>query len=252
MGFSAYLADFRDLVRDQQGLFYQQPRATQYINEARRQVSLLTGCCRRLVKGVPAFGGASQPGLAVPMGAQPNSNPNSAFATINGQERYPYQGFANTFLKSQYSGLRGICDVVMVSASWGGAVLPALDWMPFEDFQAYARSNQIIVNSYPCVWTVYNDGEFGEVWLFPVPMDAQEMQWDCLCTVADIFSDEDFDAIPEPFRDGVKYYAAMRAYESSGRYAAGQLMKAQFEDMYLLRRGAVDRGKTPSFYPSKI
>jgi hypothetical protein len=247
---SKYLYEFRDLIRDPQGLFVTDTSAVQYINEARAATSLLTGCCRRLIVGQPPFGAGAQPDSAVPSGAQPNSDPNSTFQTIAGQERYPYIGFANHYLNKQFSGMRGICDVISISGSWGGAVRPSLDWMPFEDFQAYCRSNQILVTNYPIVFSIFNDGEAGEAWLFPVPQQANEMEWDVLCTAGGIYSDDDFDAIPAPFENGVKYFAAKRAYESSGRFGAAQLMAQNFEDSNGLRRGAVDRGKVPSRYPS--
>jgi len=62
--------------------------------------------------------------------------PFNTFQTIGRQERYPYIGFGDLYLNQQYRGLRGIRDVVTVSVSWGGTSRPALDWMPFEDFQA--------------------------------------------------------------------------------------------------------------------
>jgi hypothetical protein len=245
---SQYLSEFRDLIRDPQGIFVPQASAVQYINEARSTTSLLTSCCRRLILGQPEFGGQATPDVAVPGGARPNSNPGSQFQTVAGQERYPYIGFANDYLAEQYPGLRGICDVVEVTVSWGGAVRPSLDWMPFEDFQSYCRSNQVLVTNYPVVWTVYNDGEAGEIWMFPVPQSANEMEWDTLCTAGPIWTDSDYDAIPEPFQNGVKYYAAMRAYESQGRMGMADIMKSRFEDSNLLRRGAVDRGKVPQRY----
>lgn len=245
---SQYLTEFRDLIRDPQGLFVPDQNAVQYINEARATTSLLTGCCRRLISGPTPFGGSAQLGSAVPSGAQPNSNPASNFATIAGQERYPYIRYANQFLNEQFAGLRGICDVVSVSVSWGGAVLPSLDWMPFEDFQAYCRSNIILVTNYPIVFTVFNDGEAGEIWMFPVPQQANPMEWDVLATAGPIWTDNDFDAIPSPFHNGVKYYAAARAYESSQRFGSAQIMYQRFEDSNMLRRGAVDRGKRPTSY----
>lgn len=252
MRLSTYLTEFRDLIRDPQGLFVPRDRAIQYINEARATTSLLTGCCRRLIVGQPQFGAGAVPDQAIPSAALPNSDPTSTFATIAGVERYPYIGFANGYLNQQFSGLRGICDVISVTVSWGGSVRPSLDWMPFEDFQAYARSNQILVTNYPVLFSVFNDGEAAEVYLFPVPQSANEMEWDVFCTAGPIYTDDQFDAIPAPFGNGVKYYAAMRAYESSGRFGAAQLMRASFEDSNGLRRGAVDRGKVPSRYPSSI
>lgn len=250
MQLGQYLFQFRDLIRDPQGLFVSDQSATQYINDARAATSLLTGCVRRLIVGQPPFGAQATPGLAVPGGAMPGSNPNSTFSTITGQERYPYIGYGNNYLNKQFRGLRGICDVISVTVSWGGAVRPSLDWMPFEDFQAYARSNQILVTNYPILFSVYNDGEAGEVYLFPVPQTANEMEWDTFCTAGPIYTNDDYDVIQPPFENGVKYYAAMRAYESSGRMGMAEIMKARFEESNQMRRGAVDRGKVPSRYPN--
>jgi hypothetical protein len=245
---SDYLRETRSLIRDAQGLFVSDTDLIQRINEARADISLMTGCVRRLITGQPPFGAGAQPGDAVPGGAMPGSDPNSTFATIAGQERYPYIGFGNLYLNQQFSGLRGICDVISVSVSWGGSVRPSLDWMPFEEFQAYCRSNQVLVTNYPVVFSVYNDGEAAEIFLFPVPQTANEMEWDTLCTAGAIFDDQHFDAVPDPFRSCVKYYAAARVFEDSGRYGAADLAFTRFESSAGMRRGAVDRGKVPGRY----
>jgi hypothetical protein len=243
-----YIQDVQDLIRDQQGLFVSQQRLVHYINDGRAATSMLTGCCRRLIVGVSPFGASAVPGQAVPGGAMPGSTSASTFQTIPNQERYPYIGYGNNYLSQQFRGLRGICDVISVSGSWGGAVRPSLDWMPFEEFQAFCRSNIILVTNYPVVFSIYNDGEAGEVWLFPVPQSANEMEWDTFCTAGPIYSDDDFDAVPPPFRNGVKYYAAARAFEARGSFAASQLNYQRFEDSNMMRRGAVDRGKVPQRY----
>lgn len=250
MSLQTYIDQTRDLIRDQQGLFVSTNTLIGYINDARAATSELTGCCRRLIAGISPFGASAVPGEAVPGGAMPGSSPTSTFQTIPNQERYPYIGYGNLYLNQQYRGLRGICDVISVSGSWGGAVRPSLDWMPFEEFQAYCRSNIILVTNYPVVFSIYNDGEAGEVWLFPVPQSANEMEWDTFCTAGPIYTNDDFDVIPQPFRNGVKYYAAARAFEARGSYEVAQLNYTRFESSNQLRRGAVDRGKVPTRYPT--
>jgi len=249
VGWQRYINDTRNLIRDPQGLFVSTNTLTGYVNEARRETTLLTDCCRRLITGQSPFGAGSVPGSAVPGGAMPGSTSTSTFNTIAGLERYPFIGFGNNYLNQQFNGLRGIRDVISVSVSWGGTQRPSLDWMPWEDFQAYLRSNQVLVTNYPAVFSVYNDGEAGEIWLYPTPQSATEMEWDVFCTTADIFSDDDFDAIPEPFTSGVKFYAAGRAYEDSGRFDSAAVMFSRFESSNGLRRGAVDRGKVSTRYP---
>ena len=122
MALQSYIDETRSLIRDTQGLFVPQNTLINYINESRVQAALRTGCIRRLIYGQAPFGATSQPGTALPGAATPNVVPTSAFATMPGVERYPFQGFGNVFLKNQYSGLRGICDVITAAVSWGGAL----------------------------------------------------------------------------------------------------------------------------------
>lgn len=250
MSLQDYIDETRDLIRDQQGLFVTQPQLIRYINDARAATSELTGCVRRLIVGISPFGASAVPGSAVAGGAMPGSTPRSTFSTIPGQERYPFIGYANNYLNQQFRGLRGVCDVISVSGSWGGAVRPSLDWMPFEEFQAFCRSNIILVTNYPVVFSVYNDGEAGEVWLFPVPQSANEMEWDTFCTAGPIYNNDDYDVIPDPFRTGVKYYAAARAYEARGAFGSAEIMYSRFLASNTERRGSVDRGKVPTRYPA--
>lgn len=248
MGLQSYIDDTRRLIRDQQGLFIDQQTLIGYINEARHETAHLTGCVRRLITGQSPFGASAVPGSFVPGGAMPGSTSASTFQTIANQERYPFIGFGNNYLNQQHRGLRSIIDVITVSVSWGGTSRPSLDWMPWEDFQAYLRSNQVLVTNYPSVFSIYNDGEAGEVWMYPTPQSASEMEWDTFCTPASIYTNDDFDALPDPFRSGVKFYAAARVFESTNRLGSSITMRGMFEQSNGLRRSAVDRGKVPSRY----
>lgn len=258
-----YLNDVSVLTNDQAFSFTSRTQLIRWINEARRQCAARTGCIRRLISGQSAFGASAQPGSAIPGGMQPGALPGSAanaqfnattntFMTIPGVERYPYQGFVNPYLKAQYAGCQAVIDTITCSVCWGGGVggspRPALAWLAWEDLQAYARAYATLVTSYPYFWSVYNDGEFGEIWLFPVPSFAMEMELDCFCVPTDLYSDDDFDAIPDGFSNSIKFLAASLAYQSSRRYGQAQIMENQFADRLGIARVAVDMGKTKNFY----
>lgn len=258
-----YLNDVKMLLNDLNSSFYPESQLIRWINEARSLCAKRSSCIRRLITGQSAFGASSQPGSIIPGAVQPGSLPDASpgainsmatnsFATIPGSERYPFVGFANEYLKAQHEGIKGICDVILVSVSWGnggyGSPKPVLDWRAFEDFQAYARANSVLVKNYPVLWTVYNDGEQGEVWMFPVPVAQSEMDWDVFCTPADLVNDGDFDAIPDSFSDAIKFGAASLAYMMSGKYGQSQLMENQFAERLGVARVSVDHGKTTSFY----
>ena len=285
MALSEYLNDTIAILNDAQYSFTSKPQLTRWVNEARRQCAKRTGCIRRLITGQSAFGASSQPGFAIPGAAQPGSlpgaypqpsatgggnfnNPNfspdfnlnssasgtvgavqNRMMTIPGVERYPFEGFFNPVLRAEYAGCDQVIDAIACAVNWGGTVRPQLDWMPWDDFQAYARAYAVLNTNYPALWTVYNDGPMGEVWLFPVPSQANEIELDVSATPTPLYSDSDPDAIPEGFRDSIKFKAASLAFMSSGRFASAQMLDDLFADRLGIARVAVDRGKSPTYYP---
>ena len=258
-----YQNDTASLLHDQAYSFTSKKQLTRWINEARRQAAQRSACIRRLVSGQSAFGAGAQPGSLLAGGAQPGALPDSVpgalistttnnFMTIRNLERYSYQGFVNPLLKKQHQGVKAVIDTIACSVTWGGGVSgsprPSLAWVPWEDLQAYARAYATLVTSYPYFWSVYNEGETGEIWLFPVPSFPMEIELDCFCIPNDLYVDDDFDAIPDGFTNAIKYGAAAMAYMTSRRYGQAQIMMDLFADRLGIGRIAADMGKTPNFY----
>ena len=100
--------------------------------------------------------------------------------------------------------------------------------------------------SWPSVWSVYNDGPHGEIWIFPVPSQGTEIELDATVLPKPIYSDQRLQPIPPGFQDALVFSAAKYAFMSRGRYAQAEAMEAQFAGSLGIDRVAVDRGKTPS------
>jgi hypothetical protein len=283
MALSDYTQDAKALLHDYNGLFTPPAQLVRWINEARRQLAQKTGCVERLITGQSGFGASAQPGIAVPGGMQPGALPNAtpstgaaggafsnafsnAFAiqsasggvvggaavndlqTIPGQERYPFQGFFNSYLQQQYAGCQAVIDVASLAVNWGGAVRPSLAWLPWEEFQAYCRAYATLVTSYPYYWTVFNPGEFGEIWMFPAPSTTGDIEVDAYCVPSDLNTNDDFDAIPPGYRNAIKFKAAELAFLASYRYQEAQMMGQMFDERIGVGGVARDRGKVPQFY----
>lgn len=251
MRLSDYLTETRSLVKDRNSLFWSDIELTRYINQARYQISLMSGCIPILIPGNVVSGSSSIPGSLVPGGGTPGSA-DQAFQTIPNQERYSF-GYGNVFARAQNEHVKGIINVDNVSVNWGGASgatgnRPMLSWLPWPEFQAYCRAWAVGVRSFPFVWSQFGDGERGQVWLFPVPSQALEMQWQTDCAPADLNSSDDYEALPDPFTQYIQFYAAHLAYLNSQRYGQAQIMLDLFEKNSGLARDASDRGKTPSMY----
>ena len=268
---SMYQSQTTALLHDQTYSFTSKNQLNMWINSARYSAAERSGCIRRFLTGQSAWGASAQPGAIIAGGMQPGALPNSfpttfggtaaaggfpntatsSLQTIPGVERYPYQGGLNQALQAQYAGVKGIIDTVMCSVAWGnGSSKPALNWMPWEDFQAYCRSINTLVENYPSVWTVYNDGEFGEIWLAPTPSQACDMELDVFCVPNDLNSNDDFDAIPDSMGKAIKFGAASLAFMTKDNYAQAQVMEDMFAQALGVARIAMDGGKQPSFYPS--
>jgi hypothetical protein len=243
---SSYLQDTTALLSDSNYLFTSKPQLIRWINRGRSQVAKITGCLRALVSGMPPYGTSAQAGSFTAGGAIPGQNPASTFQTIPGQELYPYS-FGNPYAQQALQGVKGIIDVKNVACSWGAA-RPALNYMPWDNLQAWARSYNVLATSYPQIFSTSGDGENGFVWLYPVPSQAQEMEWDVTCTPLAINNPGDYDAIPAPFDDAVKFYGAGMQYVSSYRPAYAGVMFEMFLNHLGIDRVASDRGKTASFY----
>lgn len=252
-----YIEDCSSLLVDYNGLFTPRKQLIRWINEARRQVALRTGCIRVLVSGQSPYGAGAQPGSAIPgamtPGALPGSNPNAvqsttinSFNTITGVEKYAY-AFANPYIKAANAGVKGMFDIIDLSVSWGG-VRPNLKWMPWDELQAYGRSYNVGVFSYPYYWSTFNDGERGQVWLFPVPSFPGEMEWDVVCVPNDLYTNEDFEAIPEGWQNAVKFGAVALALLGQKKFLESQLMDNKFTERVGIARGAAEGGKVSDYY----
>lgn len=263
MPLSLYLQQTAALLNDVNYSFTSKNQLSYWVNESRRNLAKRTGCIRRLITGQSAFGASSQPNVFTPNAAQPNALPSPtpagtiagaattlAMQTIPNVERYPYVGFFNPVLQQEHAGCESVQDVIALSVNWGGVNRPTLDWMPWDDFQAYCRAYAVLNSSYPSVWACYNDGALGEVWMFPIPSQVGDIEADCFVLPKPLYSDDDFDAIPEGFREAVKFDAAALAFMQSARYAQAQVMEAAYLDTLGVSRVSADRGKTRSYYPT--
>lgn len=259
MKLSQYLTATSTLLHDQAFLFTSRDAMVGWINEARVQAARRTGCVMRLITGQSAFGASAQPGVALPGAMQPGSLPDAfpnaqnlasqnAFQAFTSVERYPYVGFGNPQLQAQHAGCLGIIDVASVSVTWGSSPRPSLNWLAWEDLQAYARAYANLQQSYPIWWSVYNDGDLGEVWLYPAPPMPLEMEWNVYATPAPLASDDDFDALGDSFSDSVKFLAASLARIAQEKWAQAQAFENLFADRLGISRVAVDGGKVKSFY----
>lgn len=261
---SDYLLATTDILRDSNYQFTTQAQLIRYINQARREIAKRSACLQAVIMGQSAFGTSAQPGNMIPgafiPGTLPGSNPgnanepgaqstaSNAFTTIPGVELYTYN-YAKPFLQGQYAGYDSVIFVFNISVSWGG-YRPTLSWMPWDNLQAYARSVNTGVTSCPTVWAQKGVGENGQAWIFPMPTNISqgEMEWECICTPKPLYTNADFEALPEIYHQSVRYYAAYLAYMGQQRSGMAQIMRGLFEEQILISGVSSDFGHVESYY----
>lgn len=259
-----YIIETQDALRDSNAQFTTTAQLTRYINRARREVAKRSAALQALVTGQSAFGVSAQPGNMIPGAFIPGTLPGSAsgntnepgalatasnsFTTIPGVEMYTYS-YANPYLQAQYAGYDKIIYVFNISVSWGGN-RPTLRWMPWDNLQAYCRAYNQGVTSYPFVWGVKGVGENGQAWLFPMPSNIAfgEMEWECICTPKPLYTNADFEALPELYRGAVSYYAAYLAYLGQQRTGMAQMMRGLFDEQLQINGVASDFGHCEDYY----
>jgi len=241
-----YLADSTALLRDSGFQFTSQARLTRWINSGRQQVAKRSGCLRALIPGQAPFGAPANPGTITPASGAPANNPDQGFNCWLNTERYAF-AYANPFLQRGNSGYKSINDVFQVSVSWQ-AFRPAMQWMPWDDLQAYARAYSFLVSAYPMAWSTFGTGTSGQVWLWPPPSQNLEMEWDCTCLPYDLNSNDDYDAIPDSFANAVKFYAAGMAFLGSFRYGMAESMFQAFLGHLGIDQAASEGGKVTNYY----
>jgi hypothetical protein len=201
--------------------------------------------------------------IAVTLGGSNYSQPNvvitdptavaqatiAAVQTVQAQESYSFSTY-NTYVQ-QTSGVKSIFQVVSVAISQG-TTKPMMRYMDWSSFQAFCRINQNTIQNYPAIWSQYQPGDNGSLYLFPIPSGNYQMDWDCLCLPLDLVDDTTPEAIPYPFTEAVPYYAAYLCYQYAQRGDDAQRMLSEYRRLMIEGRGTSTTTRIPDIYDEDI
>lgn len=218
--------------------------------QATATATLTAGAVTSIAVVVAGTGYVANPTVTITgdgVGATATATLTSFVQTVANQEVYPFSTF-NTLIQGWYPGASSIIGVQSISASWG-ADKPTLDWTDFSSFQAYNRAWNYGQN-YPAVWSQYGQGATGSVYLFPIPSQTLQMEWDCWLSPLPLSATQTADLIPDPWTEPVFYYAAYLAYLNAQRKDDANAMLAEFKRTMVEARQFVTPPRIPTMYPS--
>jgi len=176
----------------------------------------------------------------------------NSLTTVPGQEVYKFST-ANT-LAQTVSGVQSVIGVLSVACAWGAnaAMKPILQPMIWSEFQAYYRAYNNGMQNYPTLWSQYAQGVNGSIYVWPYPSQFSQMDWDCYCLPIDLVDDTTAEAIPYPWTEAVKYYAANLAYRDAQRPDDSKNMLAEYDATMKEARAVSETPFVPDYYQSDV
>lgn len=174
----------------------------------------------------------------------------NSLTTIPGQEVYKFS--TANILAQATAGVQAVIGVMSVSCAWGAnaAMKPILQQMIWSEFQAYYRSYNNGMQNYPTIWSQYAQGVNGSIYVWPLPSQNSQMDWDCYCIPVNMVDDTTAEAIPYGWTDSVPYYAAYLAYLDAQRGEDADRMFATYTRYMKRARSFSEPAFVPDYYQS--
>ena len=132
----------------------------------------------------------------------------SLCVTTAGQEVYSFSAID----LSPFAGVSAIHFVQSVSVIFS-QFRYSLQYKAFSEYQALIRQYSSGFYQYvPAFFSQFGQGARGSIYVYPIPNQVYQLELDCICLPTDLASDQDYEAIPDPWTDAVPYFAAHLAY----------------------------------------
>lgn len=164
----------------------------------------------------------------------PNNN-NPVNQALQGQEVYP---FSQVDL-SPFPGFGAVYMILSVSIIYANYRY-SLPMYAFSVYQALVRQYPFQYEWVPTIGSQYGQGTSGSFYLYPLPSQPYQMEWDCFCLPQDLQTDQDFEALPAPWTDAVPFLAAYYAYNELQNWNVARYYQEEF-DKWMSRYGAYAR-----------
>lgn len=140
-----------------------------------------------------------------------------------GQEQYLFSNIdltGNPGCKSVYA-VRG---VALIYSGYRYS-LEYMAWSRYQIYRAYPYSYQYT----PAIYSQFGQGSNGSLYVYPLPSQALQAEFDCQCLPSDLIDDLSVEAIPDPWTDAVPYMAVHLAFLELQNYNAARMFLELYE-----------------------
>lgn len=141
-------------------------------------------------------------------GAAATLNLSPINVVVQAQEVYPFSGI-------NVSTFPGVSSVYMIKSSSliYSNYRYSLPCYAFSVYQAMIRQYPFQYQYVPTFCSQFGQGASGSFYLYPLPSQTYQIEYDCFCLPQDLIDNRSVEAIPDPWTDAVPYFAASLAYE---------------------------------------
>jgi hypothetical protein len=104
----------------------------------------------------------------------------------------------------------------------------------FSVYQSTVRQYPFAYQYVPTFFSQYGQGVNGSLYLYPLPSQTYQIEYDCFCLPQDLITDQSEEAIPDPWTDSVAYMAAYLCYSELQNFNIAKFYLDSF-DKFLQR-----------------
>lgn len=127
---------------------------------------------------------------------------------VQAQEVYPFSGIN----VSMFPGVQSVYMIKSVSMIYADYRY-SLPMYAFSVYQAMIRQYPFQYQYVPTFCSQYGQGAGGSFYVYPLPSQTYQIEYDCFCLPQDLIDNQSVEAIPDPWCDAVPYFAASLAFE---------------------------------------
>lgn len=124
----------------------------------------------------------------------------------------------------------------------------ALPVYSFSTYQAYIRQYPLQYRYVPAVAAQYGQGADGSLYFYPTPSQAYSFQVDAYCLPINLIDDTTAEALPQPWRDSVSYYAAYLAKLEAQDMNGARMLLDLFDKMLQRQSNSARIGRRTNPY----
>lgn len=118
----------------------------------------------------------------------------------------------------------------------------------FSEYQAKIRQYPFQYQYVPSFGSFFGQGAAGSLYVYPLPNQSYQMEWDCLCLPSDLIDNQSVEVIPDPWTDAVPYMAASLGFAEIQQYNASRFYADQYEKFALSYSNYTRVGRTVNQY----